>query len=110
MATFSNFYINAGGMYSVLVNVKAAQDTSYNFNCLSEPIVVKNSVSTSSIDTSSTPNLMFNFTGDFTSLSSDTIKQLKSKFYNCIIYKYNLVSNDVLTMYKGLLILDFLKS
>ncbi len=101
MAKFSNFYIDNAGMYIVVINVRATQNSDFNFNCLSEPIIVKKSVVATTVDTSGAPNMYFNFTGDFTSLSSDDIKQIKRNFYNCIIFQKNLVTTDNIQVYKG---------
>ena len=103
MAKFSNFYIDNAGMYIVVMNVRANQNSDYSFNCLSEPILVKKSVVATTIDTSGPPNMYFNFSGDFNSLSSDDIKQIKRTFYNCIIFQQNLVTSDDLQVYKGII-------
>ncbi len=100
-ATFSNFYIDNAGMYIVAMNVRTKETNDYNFTCLSEPLIIKQSISTNQIDTSGAPNMYFNFSGDFNSLTSDDIKQMKKQFYNCIIFQKNLVTSDTLQIYKG---------
>lgn len=100
-ANFTNFYIDNSGMYLVSINVKAAQNSNYNFSCLSEPITVKKAIVATNIDTSIAPNMLFNFSGDFTSLTSDKIKEMKNLFYNCLIHQKSLNTNDEIVIYKG---------
>ena len=99
IANFSNFYINDTGTYIVVVNVRAAQNSNYNFNCLSEPIIIKNKLV--SVDTTGAPNMFFNFSGNFSSLGKDDVKKIKSNFFNCIIFGKNLLTNNDLQFYQG---------
>ena len=55
-----------------------------------------------SVDTTGDPNMFFTFSGDFSSLGKDDIKKIKSKFFNCIIFGKNLLTNDDLKVYKGI--------
>ncbi len=100
-ANFSNFYIDNSGMYLISINVRAAQDSNYNFSCLSEPITVKKGALATNIDTTIAPNMLFNFSGDFSSLSNDKIKEMKNLFYNCLIHEKSLNTNDEIVIYKG---------
>lgn len=109
MAKFSDFYIDNAGMYIVIINVKASQNSDYNFNCLSEPILVRKSVPSLTIDTTAQPNMYFNFSGDFSNLTSDDIKQIKKNFFNCIILQQNLVTGDEVQVYKGIFIGELLR-
>ncbi len=83
------------------MNVKTAQNSNYNFSCLSEPITVKKAIVANSIDVTSGPNMLFNFSGDFTSLTNDRLKEMKNMFYNCLIHQKNLNTNDQIVIYKG---------
>ena len=101
IANFSNFYINASGMYILMVNVRGSSGSSSSASCYSEPIVVKSAFNALTVDTSSAPNFYLNFSGDYTQLSTDQLKQMKSYFYNCVVQPHNIITTDTLFIYKG---------
>jgi hypothetical protein len=88
-------------MYLISINVRAIQNSIYSFSCLSEPITVKNAFVATNIDKTIGPNMLFNFSGDFDSLTSDKIKEIKNLFYNCLIHQKNLNTNNEIVIYKG---------
>ena len=102
IATFQNLEISQKGMYMLIVDVKTTNTNKYNFVCFSTPILVKaktETILTSSQDTE--PNIYLTFTGNYTSQTADTLKEIQTMIYNCLMVQYGLLIESPIQLYQG---------
>ena len=86
----------------LLINVQTTNTDKYNFACSSTPILIKaktETVLTSTQDTE--PNLYLTFSGNFSSLTSDSLKKFEAMIYNCLLVKYGLAIQSSIQLYQG---------
>ncbi len=86
----------------LLINVQTTNTDKYNFACSSTPILIKaktETVLTSTQDAE--PNLYLTFSGNFSSLTSDSLKKFEAMIYNCLLVKYGLVIQSSIQLYQG---------
>ena len=102
LATFSNLTISNIGMYLILISVQTVNSADYNFQCISTPVIVKSSSDViSTAAATSEPDMYLTFSGNYSSKSTDELKQFQAMIYNCILAKYGLLMQSSIVLYAG---------
>ena len=92
---------NGTGMFIISVNVKSANSSEHNINCLSAPIIVKEANALLLTAENSEPDIFLTFSGNFKSLSQENLKIFEAMLYNCLLVDYNLLIQRSFTLYQG---------
>ena len=105
LASFNGLSITSRGMYLLLINVKTIDTSSYEFNCISTPIIAKEPTETVGQDGTLDPNIILTFTGNFSEHKKD-LSNYESMIFNCFLVAYNLKMTRFISLYQGSIIIN----
>lgn len=105
LASFNRLSITSRGMYLLFINVKTIGTNSYDFNCISTPIIIKEPTETIGQDETLDPNIILKFTGNF-SEQKNNLNHYESMIFNCFLVKYNLKMTRFISLYEGSIIIN----
>ena len=105
IASFQSLKISQKGMYMLSIEVKTTNVNDYDFTCMSKPVLVKGTTETIlTNDATIEPDMYLTFSGNYTSLSAQTLSTLQTMIYNCILINNGLLIQSAITLYQGSII------